>query len=495
MAYQVQTETKPAMYSGAASPITSSGTGAGAAPTVAPSQQTKSSGDFVAPVIGAGLGYLAQGVLGSNPLGQLISNPSGALSKIGSAISGAVAPSPKTYYQDATGSIYTPDGYLWAAKVGNTYYKANSDGTWTNSDTGQTMTYSQMYQEITGTPMPNGNAVADYQPGDMYYPYEGYNPYTDYTPSDITTYYTPQNYSGDLSPWGQGSSADTSVYTPIDTTIGPKWYAEGGLATPMYASGGEVKSDGVHMASGGFLDSLLGTLSSGGVQGALVGTLLSQLLSSSSTGGGGATPLDMSKVGAIAPRTTSFGMGHPRYVTYGEYGQPTGDAGTQYNQLFGDLGVSGYAPRLSPLATSGKNPLGFADGGNVTGYYTFGDVIRPEDNLADGGRPLNTNIQMPQGQPLNSNVPMLSGRKDYRHGSYVEGAGDGQSDDIPAMLADGEYVMDAEIVSALGNGSNKAGAKVLDKMRENIRKHKRSGSLDSIPPKAKSPLSYMKGAK
>jgi len=78
-------------------------------------------------------------------------------------------------------------------------------------------------------------------------------------------------------------------------------------------------------------------------------------------------------------------------------------------------------------------------------------------------------------------------------GYYVEGEGDGQSDSIPAMLADGEYVFDADTVAALGNGSNKAGAKMLDEMRENIRKHKRSASHKKIPPAAKSPLEYLKG--
>ena len=80
-------------------------------------------------------------------------------------------------------------------------------------------------------------------------------------------------------------------------------------------------------------------------------------------------------------------------------------------------------------------------------------------------------------------------------GHYVKGKGDGQSDDIPAMLADGEYVFDADTVASLGNGSSDAGSKVLDKMREEIRKHKRSASPKEIPPKAKSPLEYMKGKK
>lgn len=116
---------------------------------------------------------------------------------------------------------------------------------------------------------------------------------------------------------------------------------------------------------------------------------------------------------------------------------------------------------------------------------------------AEGGQTegMQHNLNIPQMDGVNPNVPKIGHRNDYRQGSYVEGPGDGQSDDIPAMLADGEYVIDAETVAQLGNGSNKAGAKILDKFRENIREHKRSAPHDKIPPKAKSPLAYLKGAK
>jgi len=78
-------------------------------------------------------------------------------------------------------------------------------------------------------------------------------------------------------------------------------------------------------------------------------------------------------------------------------------------------------------------------------------------------------------------------------GHYVKGRGDGQSDDIPAMLADGEYVFDADTVAQLGNGSSDAGAKFLDSFRHAVREHKRSAPVDKIPPKA-SPLQYVKAA-
>ena len=94
-----------------------------------------------------------------------------------------------------------------------------------------------------------------------------------------------------------------------------------------------------------------------------------------------------------------------------------------------------------------------------------------------------------------SNVPMTQGRMDFRQGSAVHGEGDGQSDDIPAMLADGEYVLDAELVAQIGNGSTKAGAQALDRFRENIRAHKRSAPINKIPPKTKVLTSYLKGAR
>lgn len=83
-------------------------------------------------------------------------------------------------------------------------------------------------------------------------------------------------------------------------------------------------------------------------------------------------------------------------------------------------------------------------------------------------------------------------RRDYRQGDAVIGPGDGQSDDIPAMLADGEFVIPADVVAALGNGSNKAGADKLYDMMHNIRREHRKGKPQDLPKPAKSPLQYIK---
>ena len=66
---------------------------------------------------------------------------------------------------------------------------------------------------------------------------------------------------------------------------------------------------------------------------------------------------------------------------------------------------------------------------------------------------------------------------------------------IPAQIADGEYVLPEAFVTALGQGDNARGAKMLDAMRHQIREHKRSAPTSKIPPKAKSPLEYIKMGK
>jgi hypothetical protein len=75
---------------------------------------------------------------------------------------------------------------------------------------------------------------------------------------------------------------------------------------------------------------------------------------------------------------------------------------------------------------------------------------------------------------------------------YVQGGGTGRSDSIDAKLSDGEYVIDAETVALLGDGSSKAGAKKLDQFRANIRKQKGAAlSKGKFSPDAKDPTDYL----
>ena len=78
--------------------------------------------------------------------------------------------------------------------------------------------------------------------------------------------------------------------------------------------------------------------------------------------------------------------------------------------------------------------------------------------------------------------------------TYIQGRGDGTSDQIPAMVANNEFVIPADIVSALGNGSSESGASVLDQFIENIRAHKQSNPPSELPPESKGPLEYLSSA-
>ena len=97
-------------------------------------------------------------------------------------------------------------------------------------------------------------------------------------------------------------------------------------------------------------------------------------------------------------------------------------------------------------------------------------------------------------QPATTAPGMAQGGPLSAVARFARGAGTGRSDEIDAKLSDGEYVLDAETVAMLGDGSSKAGAQRLDQMREAIRSHKgKALAKGKFSPDAKSPLSYLKG--
>ena len=76
--------------------------------------------------------------------------------------------------------------------------------------------------------------------------------------------------------------------------------------------------------------------------------------------------------------------------------------------------------------------------------------------------------------------PEITMETKKQSGGYLDGPGDGMSDDIdafieggqvkqPAKLSQGEFVIPADVVSGLGNGSSKAGAKELYALMERVR--------------------------
>jgi hypothetical protein len=112
-----------------------------------------------------------------------------------------------------------------------------------------------------------------------------------------------------------------------------------------------------------------------------------------------------------------------------------------------------------------RSERGMAMGGRITSYD---DEIGGDDGMMQGG--------------------IASLAKGGLPPRYLRGGGDGMSDSIrariggkqEARLADGEFVVPADVVSHLGNGSSNAGAKKLYSMMDRVRKS-RTGKTRQAP--------------
>jgi len=80
-------------------------------------------------------------------------------------------------------------------------------------------------------------------------------------------------------------------------------------------------------------------------------------------------------------------------------------------------------------------------------------------------------------QQIRGGDPVTAGDSE----GQVQGPGDGMSDMVPAemdtgqqdvLLSDGEYIVPADVVSGLGNGSSDAGSQELDDMATRVRKER-----------------------
>ena len=116
-------------------------------------------------------------------------------------------------------------------------------------------------------------------------------------------------------------------------------------------------------------------------------------------------------------------------------------------------------------------------------YYTYGR--RPETTYYGPAPATQTAAAEEESPPIKAAMGGPLSR-------YIGGPGTGRSDSIDAKLSDGEYVIDAETVALLGDGSSKAGAKRLDQFRANIRKQKgRELAKGKFSPDAKRPEQYL----
>lgn len=271
-------------------------------------------------------------------------------------------------------------------------------------------------------------------------------------------------------PTGPGGSATTGPTGPGGSTTGPT--QPGGPGTGGTGTGGEGTGTGT--GSGGGTGTGIGNIGFGigGIGGggfAIPGGM--GLLAQDATGGiknltaGLTNRMDYNLSGLPSDED----MVNPMYNAP-QIIQHAADGGAVYDPFStkDTAGGSGISGALTPSLT--KAQLNYI----LTGLPDY------LQRRADGGHIEGHNPQFYSEGGLNS----LENR-------YVKGDGDGTSDDVPAMLANGEFVIPADVVSKLGNGSNDAGANVLDEFLQVIRKHAQRHDPKELPPDSKGPLAYL----
>jgi hypothetical protein len=176
-----------------------------------------------------------------------------------------------------------------------------------------------------------------------------------------------------------------------------------------------------------------------------------------------------------------------------EYNPDTG----AYDRPAGDTSEATY---FSPTYTARDPYLAAAGGGLMDSMRTV-NFDKEDDYYAAGGLTAFKQGGRPKSRSLmGEDYYRFMGRDDTMLGTaeknfagggtprFLSGGGDGMSDDIPAVigdkqparLADGEFVIPADVVSHLGNGSSKAGAKRLYEMMADIRRE-RTGTKKQAP--------------
>jgi hypothetical protein len=145
--------------------------------------------------------------------------------------------------------------------------------------------------------------------------------------------------------------------------------------------------------------------------------------------------------------------------------------------------MASYEPKTNPL--TGELTANMAEGG-----ITAAGITGLQGQQQAQSQPVTMDYIKSLASQYGVALPTKTAAKggpmggEYNLGSYsdggrlLKGPGDGMSDNIPATiadkqparLADGEFVVSADVVSGLGNGSTDAGAKHLYKMMDNVRK-------------------------
>jgi hypothetical protein len=159
-----------------------------------------------------------------------------------------------------------------------------------------------------------------------------------------------------------------------------------------------------------------------------------------------------------------------------------------------------YRARYPTYAAEGGLMAAYASGGPVERMSQMNMAINPQGGMYPQGMVDKTQYALPTQRPTSMEVLDAGAQRTFARGGIADlggysdggrmlkGPGDGMSDSIPgviggkqpARLADGEFVVPADVVSHMGNGSTDAGAKKLYAMMAKVRKA-RTGKKKQAP--------------
>jgi hypothetical protein len=248
-----------------------------------------------------------------------------------------------------------------------------------------------------------------------------------------------------------GSASADAIASSLGTTVDANGIIESGQFVGMSASDPEViaASNGTSAASASGLENASAALTNSGQGGGALGQTAA---AAAGKGGINNTALALGALSALSSLNKPKATPVPG---------PASTAATQGPLFNAPLTGTGVINRTAVNPYAGQPP---------NSWYTYGQG--PEQSFFTGNQ-----LTFAKGGPLTKS-------------SYVQGDGDGQQDQIPASLSDGEFVFDATTVSRAGNGSNRKGALWLEKLRHELAKD--AGSTRVVQKNIKkSPADYI----
>ena len=305
-----------------------------------------------------------------------------------------------------------------------------------------------------------------------------------------------------LSPNFKGRFADPTQYqyTPR--------YAEGGIMG--YAVGGPVEQMSNNVTTGANTMYPMANMMTSSFATPYQTPQSTNMMSSMAPSGGGTVNMMSGEPNMQGTRMAEGGIAHFSAGKSVNGSNNLSDTLDYYNSTIGGIAARQMAEARTP--EGGRGDVGiFRDADPDTAYLSAPEAaavrmgkINARANMQGltlpRPKPINKINLKPQGvqqaaasgSSLDPEMAAAGGIMGANLGGYaaggnprlLKGPGDGMSDDIPATianrqparLADGEFVVPADVVSHLGNGSTEAGAKKLHHMMDSVRKARTGNS-------------------